>query len=62
MFFTVSRRFEESLLRNSHTSYVISYKSFALVVSEEKILKFSGNQKQKLQMVARFFFDEMKIF
>jgi len=47
-----SEQNEETLYRIFHTSFLQSYNSFALVVSEEKIFKISANQKQVLPMVA----------
>ena len=51
------------LYRISHTPFLQSNNSLCLLVSEEKTLKISANQKQKLPMVTIFFgsnLDEMR--
>jgi hypothetical protein len=51
------------LYRISHTPFLQSNNSLCLLVSEEKTLKISANQKQKLPMVTIFLgsnLDEMR--
>ena len=54
MFVNGSGRNEQSLQKTFHRCFLPSFGSFGQVVSEEKILKKSANQKQELPVVAMF--------
>jgi hypothetical protein len=54
MFDNRSGRNKQILERTCHRCFLLSFGSFCQVVSEEKILFKSANQKQELPVVAMF--------
>jgi hypothetical protein len=54
MYVNGSGRNEQSLQRTFHRCFLPSFGSFGQVVSEEKNLNKSANQKQKLPVAAMF--------